>query len=50
VATAHKQAFDVSFRDAEGLLTGWVIIPIVAMGLVLLLIPLAVRRRLTEYR
>jgi hypothetical protein len=50
VATAHKQTFDVSFRDAEGLLTGWVIIPIVAMGLVLLLIPLAVRRRLTEYR
>jgi len=50
VAADHKQAFDVSFRDGQGLLTGWVVIPIAAMALVILLVPLGVRRRLAEYR
>ena len=50
IATARKQAFDASLRDAERLLTGWVAIPIAAMGLVLLLVPLGVRKRLREYR
>jgi hypothetical protein len=50
LATGRKQAFDVSLRGAERLLTGWVVIPIVAMGLVLLLLPLGVRKRLKEYR
>ena len=46
----HKQVFDQSTRDALGLLTGWVYIPIVAMGLVLVGTALAARRRLQEYR
>jgi hypothetical protein len=50
IATGRKQAFDADLRDAERLLTGWVVIPIVAMGLVLLLVPLGVRKRLREYR
>jgi hypothetical protein len=50
VVTARKQAFDVSFRDGRALLTGWVVIPIVAMAIVILLVPLGVRRRLAEYR
>jgi len=49
-ADARKQAFDASLRSAERLLTGWVEIPIVAIGLVLLLVPLGVRKRLAEYR
>ena len=40
----------MSFRDGQGLLTGWVVIPIAAMALVILLVPLGVRRRLAEYR
>ena len=50
VATERKQAFDVSFRDGRGLLTGWVVIPIVALAVVIMLVPLGVRRRLAEYR
>ena len=46
----HKQSFDVAFSDAEGLLTGWLAIPIVAMGVVILLVPLGLRKRLEEYR
>jgi hypothetical protein len=49
-ATTRKEAFDVSFRDGRRLLTGWVVVPIVAMALVILLVPLGVRRRLAEYR
>ena len=29
---------------------GWVVIPLVVMGLVILLVPAAVRKRLAEYR
>ncbi|HEX8627191.1 MAG TPA: hypothetical protein VF755_03355 [Catenuloplanes sp.] len=50
VATARKHAFDASLHDAERLLRGWVVIPLLAMVLVLLLVPLGVRRRLAEYR
>lgn len=50
VATVHKQSFDAAFGDAEGLLTGWLAIPIVAMGIVILLVPLGLRKRLEEYR
>jgi hypothetical protein len=37
-------------QDAQALLTGWVVIPIVAMGLVIVLILLGYRGRLAEYR
>jgi hypothetical protein len=47
---AHRQAFDVSLRDAEGRLTGWTVFPIAAMGLVILLVFVGVRARLREYR
>ena len=50
VASAHKQSFDVAFSAAEGLLTGWLVIPIVAMGIAILLVPLGLRKRLEEYR
>jgi hypothetical protein len=49
-AGERKQAFDASLRQSERLLTGWREIPIAAMGLVLLLVPLSVRKRLAEYR
>jgi hypothetical protein len=50
IADDHKRNFDASMEDAQGLLTGWVVIPIVAMGLVIVLILLGVRGRLAEYR
>jgi len=50
IATARRQAFEVSMRDTERLLTGWTVIPAVLLGLVILLVPLGVRRRLGEYR
>jgi hypothetical protein len=46
----RKQGFDRELRDAERTLRGWVVIPLVALGLVILLVPLGVRRRLAEYR
>lgn len=50
VTTARRHAFDVSVRDAERLLTGWAVIPVLAIGLVIMLVPLGVRKRLAEYR
>jgi hypothetical protein len=50
VATARKHAFDVSLRDTERLLTGWPVILVLVMALVILLVPLGVRKRLAEYR
>ncbi|WP_221322388.1 hypothetical protein [Actinoplanes sp. L3-i22] len=50
VTDVRKQGFDRALSGAERTLRGWVIIPIVALGLVILLIPLGVRRRLAEYR
>jgi len=50
VATERKQAFDTSFAEGQDLLTGWVLIPIAAMSLVIMLVSLSVRRRLAEYR
>jgi hypothetical protein len=49
-AVAHKQAFDASLRDAERLLTGWALIPVGTIALVVLLVALGVRGRLREYR
>jgi len=50
IADARKNAFDRSMHDVSVLMRGWVVIPLVAMGLVILLIPLAVRKRFAEYR
>lgn len=50
IADARKSAFDRSMRDASALMRGWAVIPLVAMGLVILLVPVAVRKRLAEYR
>jgi hypothetical protein len=49
-ATARKRAFDEALRDTEQLLAGWTVIPLSAMGLVILLVPFGVRKRLAEYR
>ncbi|GAB3467497.1 hypothetical protein GCM10027436_82450 [Actinophytocola sediminis] len=46
----HRQASAAAFRNAQGLLTGWTVVPIVPMGIVLLLIPVGVWPRLSEYR
>jgi hypothetical protein len=50
IATARKQAYDDAVHDTEVLLTGWQFVPLGAMGLVMVLIPVAVRRRFAEYR
>lgn len=50
IATARRSAFDASLHDTATLLTGWAWIPVVVMGLVMLLVPVSVRRRLAEYR
>jgi hypothetical protein len=50
IAAARKQSFDDSLVAADRRLRGWSVIPIVAMGLVIALAALGVRRRLGEYR
>ncbi|MBU2669212.1 hypothetical protein KOI35_37445 [Actinoplanes bogorensis] len=50
IAASRKDDFDRSLRDAEILLTGWAYIPAAALGLVILLVPVAVRKRFAEYR
>jgi hypothetical protein len=50
IATARQAAFDSALHDTRRLLTGWTYLPLVAAGLVLLLVPLGVRRRFAEYR
>jgi hypothetical protein len=50
IADARKSAFDRSMRDASVLMRGWAVIPLVVMGLVILLVPVAVRKRFAEYR
>jgi hypothetical protein len=50
IAADRRQASDAAFVNARGLLTGWAVVPVVAMGVVLLLVPLGLRSRLSEYR
>ncbi|GAA2617044.1 hypothetical protein [Paractinoplanes durhamensis] len=50
IATARADAYDRALHDAKTVLTGWPWIPVAVLGLVILLIPLAVRRRFAEYR
>ncbi len=50
ITASRQDDFDRARRDADRLLTGWPIIPAGALGLVILLMLLAVRRRLAEYR
>jgi hypothetical protein len=50
IADARKSAFDRSMHDVSVLMRGWVVVPPVVMGLVILLVPLAVRKRFAEYR
>jgi hypothetical protein len=50
IAADRKAAFDESMRDSSDLLRGWAVIPLIAMGLVILLVLLSVRRRFAEYR
>jgi hypothetical protein len=49
-ATDHKAGFDAALRDGERMLTGWPLIPLPVLGLVILLAALGVRNRLAEYR
>ncbi|MEU8660103.1 hypothetical protein [Actinoplanes philippinensis] len=46
----RRRNFDRALRAAETTLTGWSLIPAATLSLILLLLPLAVRPRLTEYR
>ena len=50
LAAQRRAAFDDAMRDTRRLLAGSPYVPPVLLGLVLLLVPLAVRRRLAEYR
>jgi hypothetical protein len=50
ITAGRKQAFDAALLDVRGLLTGWSIVPVVLMGIVLLLVPLGLWPRLSEYR
>lgn len=50
ITADRRQDSVTAFRNAQGLLTGWTIVPIVPMGIVLLLVPLGVWPRLSEYR
>jgi hypothetical protein len=50
IATARRRDFDAAVDDSERLLAGWTVIPILLVGLVILLVPLGVRKRLAEYR
>ncbi|BAL90794.1 hypothetical protein AMIS_55740 [Actinoplanes missouriensis 431] len=47
---ASKAEFDRGLADAERTLTGAVTVPVTLLVLVILLIPIGVRRRLAEYR
>lgn len=50
IADARKADFDRAMSDTSTLLTGWAVIPLVAMGLVIVLVLVAVRKRFAEYR
>ncbi|GIM92211.1 hypothetical protein [Paractinoplanes toevensis] len=50
IATARSNDFDQALHDAKTILTGWPWIPVAVLGLVILLIPVAVRKRFAEYR
>jgi hypothetical protein len=50
IATARRRDFDAAVDDSERLPAGWTVIPILLVGLVILLVPLGVRKRLAEYR
>lgn len=50
ITAARRLASDAAFRNAQELLTGWTVVPTVPMGIVLLLIPLGVWPRLSEFR
>jgi hypothetical protein len=49
-ATARKAGFDAALRDGERLLTGWPLLPVPVLALVVLLVGLGVHKRLAEYR
>ncbi|WP_250037257.1 hypothetical protein [Paractinoplanes maris] len=50
ITASRRDDFEVAVRDARVLLTGWPFVPAVVLGLVILLVPLSVRRRFAEYR
>ena len=50
ISADRKQAFDAAVVNVRGVLTGWSTVPIVAMGIVLLLVPIGLWPRLSEYR
>jgi len=50
IATSRRMAFDRALHSTETLLTGWQIVPVAVLGLVILLVPLSVRKRFEEYR
>jgi hypothetical protein len=50
IATARQASFDDALHSTRTLLTGWTEIPLGVAVLVLILVPLGVRKRFAEYR
>jgi hypothetical protein len=50
ITASRRDDFDMALRDAGILLTGWPFVPAAVLGLVILLVPLSVRKRFAEYR
>ena len=50
VADAHRRDFDTALRGTSRMLTGWPWLPVGVLAVVILLVPLGVRRRLKEYQ
>ncbi|WP_240670363.1 hypothetical protein [Actinoplanes solisilvae] len=50
LTASRRNDFDVTLRDVRLLLTGWPYVPAAVLGLVLLLVPLSVRKRFAEFR
>ncbi|GAA0520729.1 hypothetical protein Ade02nite_94610 [Paractinoplanes deccanensis] len=50
IAAGRADAFDDAMRTTSQLLTGWPWIPVGVLGMVVLLVPLSVRKRFAEYR
>lgn len=50
IAEDRRQSSDAAFVNVRGLLAGWTVVPVVLMGIVLVLVPLGVWPRLSEYR
>lgn len=49
-AAERRAAYEEALRSTRRMLTAWPWVPVAGLGLVILLVPVAVRKRLAEYR